>query len=269
MTTIHGKSVVVNFGFTYPVFARRFPLLNAPLVELAYQLRESKGRPIFFVDVGAAVGDTVLLLYANIPDGFSGFVCIDGDPEFFFCLGKNLGHLPGGRLVHCLLSDSENEVAGLIRTHSGTASAQGNAKSKPMTLSSIVSEEVDLLKVDVDGFDGRVILGALALLRRCRPTVIFEWHPILCRQTSNSWNDHFAALVAEGYNTFLWFTKYGNFSHYMFGYSQREVDAMAEYCLADISLDWHYDVIALHDSSDISLVELAKLDFASKRPSKW
>jgi FkbM family methyltransferase len=266
-TTIHGKSVIVNFGFTYPIYARRFPSLNAPLVELAYQTWKSKVNPIFFVDVGAAVGDTVLLLYANLPGAFCGFVCVDGDPEFYGYLEKNLRHLPEGRLVNSLLSGAEEEILDLVRTHTGTASAQSQVKRTATTLSELISEEVDLLKIDVDGFDGRVLSGASDLLQRCHPSVIFEWHPILCQQTGNNWTDHFRILTAAGYSRFVWFTKFGDFSHFMMGFSQSEVNALAEYCLVDIPADWHYDVVALHDTSNVSAMKLAKLRFAATRPS--
>jgi methyltransferase, FkbM family len=266
-TKIHGKSVIVNFGFTYPIYARRFPSLNAPLVELAHQTWKLKINPIFFVDVGAAVGDTVLLLYANLPDAFRGFVCVDGDPEFFGYLETNLRHLPEGRLVNSLLSSDEEKVSDLVRTHTGTASAQSQVKRTATTLSALISEDVDLIKIDVDGFDGRVLSGASDLLQRCHPSVIFEWHPILCQQTGNNWTDHFKVLTDAGYSRFLWFTKYGYFSHFMMGYSPSEVNALAEYCLVDIPADWHYDVVALHDTSNVSAMKLAKLRFAATRPS--
>lgn len=268
-TVIHGKQVVVNFGYTYPIYARRFSYFNAPLVELANQTWKAKGKQICFVDVGAAIGDTVLLLFANLPNAFSGFVCVDGDPEFCSYLNQNLQHLQGGRIVQNLLSDVDEEVADLIRTHTGTASAQSHMKRKASTLSSLIGPEVDLIKIDVDGFDGRVLSGAKGLIRRSHPTIIFEWHPILCQQTNNNWTEHFTTLTEEGYSRFVWFTKFGYFSHFMFGYSADEVNALADYCLADIRSDWHYDVIALHDTCTISLQELARLQFAAARQSRF
>lgn len=260
---------MVNFGYTYPIYSRRFPNLNDPLVELAYQTWKAKGERIVFVDVGAATGDTVLLLYANLPTALAGFVCIDGDAEFFQYLQHNLGHLPEGRFVNCLLSARDEDVSELVRTHAGTASAQGRRKKSAATLSCIVTDSVDMIKIDVDGLDGRVLSGSRELLARCHPSIIFEWHPILCQQTGNSWTEHFAILAAEGYSRFIWFTKYGNFSHFTIGASPGEVDELAKYCLADVPSDWHYDVVALHDSSAISLQELSRLSFAHNRHSRW
>ncbi len=268
-TCIHGRKVVVNYGYTYPINARQFPDLNAPLVELAYQTWKAKGGKIRFADVGAAVGDTVLLLHANLPEAFSGFVCVDGDAEFFQYLKQNLSHLAGGRLVLGILSDSEESIPDLIRTHSGTASAQGSDRVAATTLSKVLNEPVDLLKIDVDGFDGKVLAGARQALAQYRPSVIFEWHPILNQQTGNSWSDPFKILQAAGYSRFLWFTKFGDFSHFMFQFDGAELEALAQYCMADTFADWHYDVVALHESSAVNMLALASLKFAKTRPSRF
>lgn len=268
-TRIHGHEVVVNYGYTYPVYARQFPNLNNPLVELAYQTWKVKGTPICFADVGAAVGDTVLLLYANLPNAFSGFVCVDGDPEFGKYLKQNLSHLPGGRLHQGMLSATEEKVSNVVRIHSGTASAQGNEQVVAATLSTVVTEPIDFLKIDVDGFDGKILAGAQRVFELYQPNVIFEWHPILCQKTGNNWHDAFTALQSAGYSRFVWFTKFGDFSHFMFRPDAAALDALANYCLADIAADWHFDVVALHDSSRVNPQAIAELEFAKKRPSRF
>ena len=89
----------------------------------------------------------------------------------------------------------------MLRTHKGTASAQGNSKTSAVTLDSLISlinpDAIDLIKIDVDGFDGKVLLGAKGILRRYSPAVIFEWHPALCKQTGNNWTDHLTPLLRQ------------------------------------------------------------------------
>ncbi len=119
---------------------------------------------------------------------------------------------------------------------------------------------VDVLKIDVDGFDGQVLRGADRILSRDRPAVIFEWHPILCERTSNNWTDHFEALKFKGYEQFVWFTKYGEFSHFMCGYDPTNVAMLAELCLNSESYDdLHFDVVALPPGSVTSPQALADL----------
>jgi hypothetical protein len=61
-TRLHGYSVLLSRGNTYPLVLRDFPTFNAPLVELVHQSARASTLPLTLVDVGAATGDTVLLV---------------------------------------------------------------------------------------------------------------------------------------------------------------------------------------------------------------
>lgn len=271
-TTIHGYPVIVNYGNTYPIYARRYRSLNNPIVELVYQSYRAKQAALSLVDVGAATGDTILLVHANCPDMIDRFYCVDGDREFFGYLRTNLRSFGHGRLIFALLSSETGTERELVRTHPGTASAQGASEVQSTTLDAAMQacavDAVDVLKIDADGFDGRVLLGAGESLRRYRPAVIFEWHPRLCLSTGNNWTDHFDALGQAGYTRFIWFDKFGNFSHLMRDFDRGSAELLAELCLqSTVYGDWHYDVVALHDSSPITHLALAELRFARQRRS--
>lgn len=272
-TVIHGQNVTVNFGYIYPYLARKFPLYNQPLLELVHQAFSAKGSGVSLVDVGAAVGDTILLVEANCPGMIKRFYCVDGDAEFYGYMKSNLGSKSNGNLYFALLSSSPGEERALIRTHSGTASAQGDHLVKSSTLDLLLfasdKQQVDVIKIDVDGFDGRVLAGATAILRSQAPAVIFEWHPILCRETGNSWFEHFEVLYDSGYSRFAWFTKFGGFSHFSRSFDKEAIGNLAELCFRNKHCDdWHYDVVALHSGSEIDLLALAELQFAGRRVSR-
>ena len=125
-TRIHGKWVKVNFGYPYPLIARQYPLFNNPLIDLVFQLYAEKKSKISIIDVGAGIGDTVLMLEANCPGMVTEFYCIEGDKEFFCHLQKNLEKFSNTKLFNSLLSSTCGEEKTLLRTHKGTASAQGN-----------------------------------------------------------------------------------------------------------------------------------------------
>ena len=133
-----------------------------------------------------------------------------------------------------------------------------------MIISELSPESLEVIKIDVDGFDGRVLRGSTQTLCRYNPTVIFEWHPILCVRTGNDWTDHFEVLDAFEYDRFLWFDTFGRFSHFMNPFNCETVEAMAKYCLADPDLDRHFDIIALPHRSRLDPIELARLTFAQK-----
>jgi FkbM family methyltransferase len=273
-TTIHGYKVILNYGYAYPIFSRRFPSYNNPLVELVYQAHLVRKSPIKLIDIGAAIGDTILLVYSNCPDMIGGFCCIDGDKEFFDYLKHNLGGFKEGKLILSMLSDNETVEKQLVRTHRGTASAQGTLEVPACSLDSMIGkldwQDIDVLKIDVDGFDGKILLGSMQTLQKYRPAVIFEWHPILCKQTNNGWVQHFEALDACGYTKFIWFTKYGDFSHIMTGFDINSVNELAEICFRNRhEYDWHYDIVALHQDSLIDPISLAEQSFAKVRKSRF
>jgi FkbM family methyltransferase len=273
-TVIHGERVRVNAAYTYPIYARRYPSLNAPLIELVHLSREALGRPITFIDVGAAIGDTVLLIEANCRGAVGRYLCIDGDAEFFGYLRHNLARFAHVRCVHQVLGATDGPEPALVRIHGGTASAQGAGEVAARRLDQVLSdqdvERVDLLKIDVDGFDGEVLRGARSLLSAHRPCVIFEWHPILCEQTGKDPYAHFRALAESGYERFAWFTKFGDFSHFSDGLELAPIERLARLCRESRTLiDWHYDVVALPPGSGVDPVRLADLAFARRRRSRF
>jgi len=272
-TTVHSCPVVLNYGHTYPIHSRKFPTLNNPLIELVNQAYRATGRAITFLDIGANVGDSILLLNTNCPEMIKEFCCVEGDAEFFSYLQFNLSSFDNAVLVSTLLSGTNGKQKELLRTHAGTSSAQGNGSIPSKTLDTILAEsslkEFDVVKIDVEGMDGLVMEGAKLLLEQ-RPAVIFEWHPILCEKTGNCWTHHFETLCASGYTRFIWFTKFGTFSHFMAGYDQATINTLAQFCLQTNNFfDWHYDVVALHADSPISDVALADLLFAQARKSNY
>lgn len=269
-TVIHGESVIINYGNSYPVNCRIHTDFNNPLLEIVYQVHREKKNPIRIIDVGAAVGDTVLLLKANCGGMIEHFSCVDGDAEFFAYLRYNTRNIPNCLLYHVLLSSGEGAIRELVRTHGGTASAQGDNLIPAIPLDSLREKigRVDLLKIDVDGFDGEVISGAREILTKDRPAVIFEWHPKLCVKTGNDFLKHFSVLSECGYDRFLWYANEGDFSHFMYGFDEKSTQTLAQLCIHTAS-DLHFDIIALHRGSAIPLIELAEMDFAKNKQSRY
>lgn len=271
-TNVHGRRVFANFGHTYPLFARKFPHWNNPLLELVNQSHKVRNRPITVVDVGAGIGDTTLLIESNCAGMVAKFLCIEGDLEFFRFLSVNLGSDSKYLMENVMLSSAQEEIPNLIRTHPGTGSAQGTHQVLASTLNDVVKahalDYIDLIKIDVDGFEGRVLAGSHLTLEQYHPTLIFEWDPFFCEQTGNNWTEHFTLLNSLGYERFIWFAKYGDFSHFMTGFDRDAISRLADVCLSGKhDYNWHYDIIALHHDDLISDVDIATLQNAKKRRS--
>jgi FkbM family methyltransferase len=252
----------------YPVWTRQWPAYNDPVVELVHQAALAEGRPVSVIDVGAAMGDTALLLHAMCPDDISALLCVEADDLFVRFLSHNVRGVRGATYIHAALGDGE-PIPALIRDRRGTAIAAGAVRTPSKTLDDVVSawgESPDVLKIDTDGSDGRILAGAQATLDRYRPAVIFEWDPGSFLRTGADWREPFEVLAATGYSQFVWFTKYGEFSHFMLELDRASIVAQAEFCLSTRARhEWHYDVAALPSASRVSLVNLADLAFAKHR----
>lgn len=271
---LHNYTAVQPSTYAYPINARAFPLFNNPLIECVFQTFKYKQGKVNVVDIGAAIGDTVFLLKANCPEMTQIIYCIDGDDEFFGYLEKNMSPFNDVQCYHTLLASTNSEVNELVRIHGGTASAQGNSKRTASTfddwaLKSYV-HQLDVLKIDVDGFDGKVLRGALGSLSKFQPTVIFEWHPILCSKTNSDYIEPFRVLGEAGYDRFVWFTKYGNFSHFCFQADKKYLNEFANICFnSSFDTDWHYDIVALHKDSKLSVLDFANSDYSRNKKSAY
>lgn len=164
-----------------------------------------------------------------------------------------------------MLAGRETEIPSLVRHHQGTASATNFENKIPATtLDALFPADqtvgaIDVLKIDIDGYDGEALEGAASLLVRDRPAVIFEWHPDLILKTGNNLFTSFDVLHQAGYNLFLAFRNTGHFSH--FGAGRREdLELWAKYLLHfQAASDPHFDIVALPDGMKDLQVPLASM----------
>jgi FkbM family methyltransferase len=266
---VHGFRAVLKAGNNYPLLVQDVPLFNAPLVELCHQVSVANRRACQVLDIGSATGDSVFLLKSRCAEQVGEFVCVEGDEQFFDLLSANMSQFSNVRLVRALLASEPTQIPQLVKHHLGTAAALGEHSAAAMPLDSLPELRewhVDLLKVDVDGFDGEVLAGATGILKRERPAVIFEWHPFLAGRVGKDCLRTFQVLRDAGYDRLLWFHNLGEFSHHSAIPERAELVRQRDYLLAVNSWrDQHYDVIALHASSSVDTARLAIMEFARKK----
>ena len=141
-----------------------------------------------FIDVGANIGAHSIPAARKV--GVSGKVlAIEASPKVFPYLERNveLNQLTNVRCFNVAASHEKGELpfyeAPLDKFGMGSLGAQFQAKPVTIpvrTLDQTVSEEkiaqVDLLKIDVEGFEVRVLQGAQGLLKNGKlPLIIFEF----------------------------------------------------------------------------------------------
>lgn|GEM_PF-792473 len=171
----------------------------------------------WIIDIGANVGDTA---YALAQACSNKIACIEAEPSFFNLLRKNLDALPYDKdrfqAHQCLIGTGR--FNGVLVKSGSTARVQfsldNSVKPQFVTLNQFVlnahleNAEIELIKVDTDGFDSDVLLSGLGVIKRCRPLLFWE------NQIDNS-DQHrsFLALYEEleklGYRTLWIFDNFG------------------------------------------------------------
>lgn len=273
-TTIHGREVLIPSNYSYPFISRNHSSFNNPFLELVYQTFYIKKQKLFIVDAGAATGDTFLFLKANLPEAIGKVYCVEGSSYFLSYLKENVGNETEAQILNLLLSDEETEIPALIHHHGSSAMAAGEVKAKATTLDRLLEQgqipPIDVLKIDVDGYDGKVLKGASTILSEVQPPVIFEFHPDLIKKAGTDILLAFTTLSNSGYNSLLWYDKFGRFSHQSASDDYRQIEEIAVRSMNGFfGQDWHYDIIALTGLHKYDMDSLKNCSFASTKPSPW
>jgi FkbM family methyltransferase len=129
------------------------------------------------VDVGGNIGYYLLLLARAVgPDGTVS--CFEPDPDNLVELERNarLNGLARVR-IHSAAAGAEDATVKLRGGINSTIAADGEICVPLVQLDSVVTRPVDFLKIDVEGYEGHVLVGARQILTQDRPNLFLEVHP--------------------------------------------------------------------------------------------
>ena len=132
------------------------------------------------IDIGANIGNHSLYF----SDHFRQVLSFEPNPRTFQLLQLNAGLAKNVQCFNEGMSDTNTELLlETCNTNSGrsaiTGSDTGNTRSILVkTLDSVIdeSETVRLIKIDVEGHEEKVLIGAEQTIRRNRPIILFEQH---------------------------------------------------------------------------------------------
>jgi hypothetical protein len=137
-----------------------------------------------------------------------------------------------------------------LKTLDGTGQmvlGNGTARTRVLTLDSLVAERprfnlTHLLKVDVDGYDFRVLRGGTQLIRQAQPIIFFEQDPALLERVGEQPDAVWEWLAETGYtHVFL----YDNFGFWLGLFPLAETTTLAQLnAYARQRAGFYYDAIA-------------------------
>lgn len=123
------------------------------------------------IDIGSHVG----LWAYNLCGLFERVHCFEPVAEHRECFEANMTQHANWTLHDCALGDVERTVGMFTNpTSSGDSWVKGDGNIPMLTLDSFTIPEVDLIKVDAEGFEEKILRGAEQTLLKHRPLVVVE-----------------------------------------------------------------------------------------------
>jgi FkbM family methyltransferase len=134
-----------------------------------------------FIDVGAHIGSVVAAVQCEVPN--ARIVAIEAVPEKAQALRRRF---PGVQVHACAMGDEDGEVSffhslklsGYSSLSKPTDVAEQNLQMLKVPIKRLdaleTGDDIDVIKIDVEGAELRVLRGATSVLNRCRPLVMLE-----------------------------------------------------------------------------------------------
>lgn len=159
-------------------------------------------RPLRVVDVGACVGGWTLANVAGLPQAM--FECFEPNPAAWPYFRVNTEWCKRIRLHKVAASDQIGHVVMASDPDNlGKHSIYGDGDERrllpALRLDDVLAGPVDLLKIDAEGHELKVLTGALAILDDCHPLVLVE--VLQSQMTRGGWTEHELVrfMLAHGY----------------------------------------------------------------------
>ncbi len=196
-----------RFGFEHFCFREL-----EPVHELDEFRKVAKSKKCF-LDIGALHGIFSLVFLKESPEGTA--LALDPSPIAFSILQEHLQNHPRAIAMHVGAGDKASVIRMSQNWHHYFAVSEEQAKSIPpedlhevsiRTLDSLIEEHnlaPDLVKLDVEGFENSVLLGAPNLLSKYKPIIFLELHPMALKDLGSSLEDVLSLLTSYGYQ-FFW-----------------------------------------------------------------
>jgi FkbM family methyltransferase len=151
------------------------------------------------IDVGANIG-YYAIMFASLVGREGSVLCIEPEPDNLIELKRNV---TGNKLTNVeILGAAAGEKVGRVSFSRGingrvASELNGHLDVDMVLLDSLVYDKIDLIKIDVEGYEGQVLAGAQRILADLHPNLFVEVHPdLLIGYSTNEVID----LVRHRYN---------------------------------------------------------------------
>jgi FkbM family methyltransferase len=246
ITTLDGFSFQTPFSSSILLTQHEFPLYDAVLPRLARAVHTARGG-LVMIDIGANVG-AVTRLVSREAAGY--FFCIEANPRFKASLTHNLSQIPRSRARFVAITDEKRTVNVCHNYSDGNSSIGpgGGEMLEFLTLDDAIAAEADypavnLVKIDTEGFELKILRGAARLLTGQKPPLFFEFYPECIRREAGDPDAMFELLRQHAYDFFVFYDNTGNLLTAADGGQTDQFLSLRRYCELRSS---YFDVAAFH-----------------------
>lgn len=258
---IGGVIFTLPFSHKLPFILKDNPYYSSNLARIAKYVKE-KYTDLKLIDVGANIGDSVAILRK---EEFFPILCIEGDDQFFSILEINASSFTELYIAKEFLGQETKQMYFVSTKLGGTGNLQEDQSSTQIVeikkLSDLIKqysvfENAKMLKIDTDGFDCKIIRGALSFLNQAKPVIFFEYDPFFLNKQEDDGFSIFAILGNIGYKKVL---IYDNFGRLLLTSNIDNLDLMKEIHLYFLGRkSYLYCDICVFHSEDTDLFEVSR-----------
>jgi FkbM family methyltransferase len=211
---LYGKNIRMPRSHSIGYNLAHFPYYNSNLQRLVSQYQLYRTDDFSIIDVGANIGDTLLMLRQATDHPIH---CFEGDPFYFRLLEENAKGIGNCYLHPRLLSDKPTTLKVRNRISLGTSEFTHDDAGDLTEFSSIDAfaaahfpkEPIGVIKSDTDGFDLRIIRGAAATIAAHHPLLFIEYDRVLFEKNGDEGLSFLEFLAGLDYQGVLFYDNFG------------------------------------------------------------
>jgi len=217
---VGGKDIFLNLSHMLPVYKATLKLYDTALPRIVQYLYDINNK-LVIIDVGANIGDTAALIHEVCPEAT--IICIEGSENFANLLEKNYGENEKVKIERTFLTDKTSSSNKKLISQNGTATLNHETSSVDDDIQNTVSIDkldnvisskykdlnIDLIKVDTDGFDYKVLRGSEQILIQHKPMIYFELVPALLKNNDENVMSIFTFLIELNYKYVMFYDNLG------------------------------------------------------------
>jgi len=265
---VHGRELRLPLSHQLPAILKSSPLYDQLPARISAHIHKNGGH-LTCVDVGANVGDTLASFYNDADDIF---LAIEPYGKFSKLLRRNWAWNKNVTVISDFCSSESDLGSFEIREINGTASisqVENGTRINKRTLDEIVEDyphagDINVIKIDTDGHDLEVIAGAMKLITRNMPVILFECEP-LDTEWIGGYLRTLKILQDTGYTSFLLYDSLGNFLGID---SLSDLSRLEQQLLYQMEHEHHDFEILVMGDSDIHRFHASESDYFAGRLSQ-